>query len=109
MSTMTPSVYDLAKSEGRSGTKFRLRLVVVNNSGDEQVQEVARIEREGVEIETLGLTLAEGKLLKRSRKAWSRSRSMMLWFGDTTARSAANCATANQPQDKWFILAFDAS
>ena len=68
MSTMTPSVYDLAKSEGRSGTKFRLRLVVVNNSGDEQVQEVARIEREGVEIETLGLTLAEGKLLKRSRK-----------------------------------------
>jgi hypothetical protein len=58
-----PSVYDLAASEGRSGTKFRLQLVVVNDSGHEPVQEMARIEREGVEMETLGLTLAEGKLI----------------------------------------------
>ena len=46
--------------------KFRLQLVVVNDSGYEQVQEMARLERAGVEMETLGLTLAEGKLvLKR--------------------------------------------
>ena len=63
ISGTTPSVNDLAASEGKSGTKFRLQLVVVNESGQEQVQEVARIEREGVEMETLGLTLAEGKLI----------------------------------------------
>jgi hypothetical protein len=40
------------RGEGRSGTKFRLQLVVVNDSGEEQLQEVARIEREGAEIET---------------------------------------------------------
>ena len=46
--------------------KFRLQLVVVNDSGYEQMQEMARLERAGVEMETLGLTLAESKLvLKR--------------------------------------------
>ena len=48
--------------------KFRLQLVVVNDSGQEHVQEVARIERDEVVMETLELTLAEGKLiLKRIR------------------------------------------
>jgi len=37
--------------------------VVVNASGHEQVQEVVRIERDEVAMETLGLTLAEGKLI----------------------------------------------
>jgi len=63
VSTTLQSVYDLATSEGRSGTKFRLQLVVENNSGHEEVHEMARIEREAVEMETLGLTLAEGKLI----------------------------------------------
>lgn len=43
--------------------KFRLQLIMVSDSGQEQVQDVAQLEREGVTIETLGLTLAEGKLI----------------------------------------------
>jgi hypothetical protein len=35
----------------------------VNGSGFEELQEVACIKREEVEMETLGLTLAEGKLI----------------------------------------------
>ena len=50
--------------------KLRLQLVVVSDAGQEQVQEVAQFEREGVTIETLGLTLAEGKLiLKKVQEA----------------------------------------
>jgi hypothetical protein len=40
----------------------------MNASGHEHVQEVARIERDEVAIETLGLTLAEGKLILRALK-----------------------------------------
>ena len=54
---------DRATSDGKAGVQFRLQLVVVNASGHEHVQEVARIERDEVSIETLGLTLAEGKLI----------------------------------------------
>ena len=43
--------------------KFRLQLITVSDSGQEQVQDVAQLERQGVTIETLGLTLAEGKLI----------------------------------------------
>ncbi|HYW44456.1 MAG TPA: hypothetical protein VE959_16455 [Bryobacteraceae bacterium] len=43
--------------------KLRLQLVAVSDTGQEQVQEVAQLEREDVAIETLGLTLAEGKLI----------------------------------------------
>jgi hypothetical protein len=35
----------------------------VHASGQEEVQEVARIERAGLEMATLGLTLADGKLI----------------------------------------------
>ena len=45
---------------------FRLQLVAVGDSGPEQVQEIARWEREGVQLETLGLTLAEGKLILKN-------------------------------------------
>jgi len=58
-----PTADDRAASDGRAGVKFRLQLVVVNASGHEHVQEVARIERDEVAVETLGLTLAEGKLM----------------------------------------------
>jgi len=63
VSTTPQNDYDLATSEGTSRTKFRLQLVIENNSGQEEVHEVAHIEREAVEMETLGLTLAEGKLI----------------------------------------------
>jgi hypothetical protein len=63
VSACTPSVYDLSPSQRSSGTKFRLQLVTVHASGQEEVQEVARIERAGLEMETLGLTLADGKLI----------------------------------------------
>ena len=63
VSTTLQRVDDLATSKGRSGTRFRVQLVVENNSGHEEVHEMARIEREAVEMETLGLTLAEGKLI----------------------------------------------
>jgi len=50
--------------------KFRLQLVVVNDAGHEDVHEVARLERDEVAIETLGLSLAEGKLiLKRIQES----------------------------------------
>jgi hypothetical protein len=45
---------------------FRLQLIAVGDSGQEQVQEIARFEREGVQLETLGLTLAEGKLILKN-------------------------------------------
>ena len=54
---------DRAVRDGKAGVQFRLQLVVVNASGHEHVQEVARIERDEVVMETLGLTLAEGKLI----------------------------------------------
>ena len=69
--------------------------MVVNASGHEHVQEVARIERDEVAIETLGLTLAEGKLiLKNIQEGMSRSRSRILCFSGGTARNAARHATA---------------
>jgi hypothetical protein len=50
--------------------KLRLQLVTVSDAGQEQVQDVAQLEREGVTMETLGLTLAEGKLiLKKVQEA----------------------------------------
>jgi len=63
VSACTPSVHDLSPSQGSAGTRFRLQLVTLHASGQEEVQEVARIERAGLEMETLGLTLAEGKLI----------------------------------------------
>jgi hypothetical protein len=50
--TTTPSVYDLDANHAMACTKFRLPLVIVNECGHEQVHEVARIEREGLEMET---------------------------------------------------------
>ena len=41
--------------------KFRLQLVTVNDSGQEQMLDIAQFEREGVTMESLGLSLAEGK------------------------------------------------
>ena len=53
--------------------KFRLQLVTVNDSGQEQVLDMAQLEREGVTMETLGLSLAEGKLmLKHVQEAMVR-------------------------------------
>src|SRR5215469_7267396 len=46
--------------------KFRLQLVVVSDAGQEHVTEIAQFERQGVAIETLGLTLAEGKLILKN-------------------------------------------
>jgi hypothetical protein len=46
--------------------RFRLQLVTVSDAGHEQVQQVAEFERTGVAMETLGLTLAEGKLMLKS-------------------------------------------
>ena len=65
VSTTPQSVDDLATSAGGSRTKLRLQLVVENDSGHEEVHEIAHIERKGVEMESLGLTLAEGKLILR--------------------------------------------
>ena len=63
VSCTVPTADERATSDGNAGVIFRLQLVVVNDSGHEQVQEVARIERDEVRMETLGLTLAEGKLI----------------------------------------------
>src|SRR5215469_6750701 len=84
-----------ATSDRKEGVQFRLQLVVVNASGHERVQEVARIERDEVAMETLGLTLAEGKLILKSiQRAWSRGRPRTLSFGGAIARNAARHVTA---------------
>jgi uncharacterized protein (UPF0212 family) len=44
---------DRAMRDGKAGVQFRLQLVVVNASGHEHVQEVARIERDEVVMETV--------------------------------------------------------
>jgi hypothetical protein len=70
VSSTAPTADDRAASDGKAGVKFRLQLMVVNDSGHEHVHEVARLERDEVAIETLGLTLAEGKLiLKRIQES----------------------------------------
>ena len=66
VSCTEPTTDDYATNNGKVRVTFRLQLVVVNASGHEHVQEVARIERDEVAMETLGLTLAEGKLILKS-------------------------------------------
>ena len=63
LSCTEPTADDRTTSDGKARVTFRLQLVVVNASGHEHVQEAARIERDEVAMETLGLTLAEGKLI----------------------------------------------
>src|ERR1044071_1063892 len=63
VSCTEPTTDDHATNNENAPVTFRLQLVVVNASGHEHVQEVARIERDEVAMETLGLTLAEGKLI----------------------------------------------
>src|SRR5437870_13048628 len=41
--------------------KFRVQVVCVADDGAEQMQPVAEFEREALAMETLGMTLAEGK------------------------------------------------
>jgi hypothetical protein len=43
--------------------KLRVQPVMVSYADQEQVQGIAQLEREGVTIETIGLTLTEGKLI----------------------------------------------
>ena len=53
LSCTEPTADDRITSDGgKAGVKFRLQLVVVNASGHEHVQEVARIERDEVAMET---------------------------------------------------------
>ena len=62
LSCTEPTADDRTTSDGKAGVKFGLQLVVVNASGHEHVQEVARIERDEVAMETLGLTLTRLRL-----------------------------------------------
>ena len=66
VSCTEPTADDHATNKGKACVTFRLQLVVVNASGHEHVQEVARIERDEVAMETLGFTLAEGKLILKA-------------------------------------------
>jgi hypothetical protein len=43
--------------------KFRVEVICVNNEGAEQRCEVMEMERQELAMETLGLSLAEGKAL----------------------------------------------
>jgi len=63
VSSTAPIADDHATSDGKSHATFRLQLVVVNDGGHEHVTEVAQIDRDEMAMETLGLTLAEGKLI----------------------------------------------
>ncbi len=43
--------------------QFKIQIVTVDGSGDEVVHDIARIERDGLQPETLGLNLTEGKAI----------------------------------------------
>jgi hypothetical protein len=45
--------------------KFRVEVISVNEEGSEQRRDVMEMEREGLAMETLGLSLAEGKAILR--------------------------------------------
>jgi hypothetical protein len=45
--------------------KFRVEVICVNDEGAEQRRDVTEMEREASAMETLGLTLAEGKSILR--------------------------------------------
>ena len=43
--------------------KFKIQIVAVSDDGREQTQEIASLERDDLQPETLGLTLAESKAI----------------------------------------------
>ena len=45
--------------------KLQIRLVAIADNGPEQVHEMASLQRTELQLETLGLTLAEGKTILR--------------------------------------------
>jgi hypothetical protein len=46
--------------------KIRIQMVIIADDGQEQIRDATMIERNTAELETVGLTLAEGKtILKR--------------------------------------------
>src|SRR5438309_4799785 len=45
--------------------KFRVEVISVNDEGSEQRRDVMEMERDGLAVETLGLSLAEGKAILR--------------------------------------------
>src|SRR5437868_9154320 len=80
---------------GISRLKFRLQLVAVSDSGQEQVHEVSQFEREGLAMETLGLTLAEGKLiLKNVQERLVQEQVRIALRNSGGARTAARCGMA---------------
>ena len=44
---------------------LQIRLVAIADNGQEQVHEIASLQRTELKLETLGLTLAEGKTILR--------------------------------------------
>ena len=62
VSCTEPTADDHATNKGKACVTFRLQLVVVNASGHEHVQEVARIEPDEVVMETLGLAWPGGTI-----------------------------------------------
>ena len=62
VSCTEPTADDHATDKEKACVTFRLQLVVVNASGHEHVQEVARIEPDEVAMETLGLAWPGGTI-----------------------------------------------
>ena len=82
----------------------------MNDSGHEHVQEVARIVRDEVTMETLGLTLAEGKLiLKRIQEGVVQEQIQEALLRRATARIAARYATARGITTSRFALCLGTS
>jgi hypothetical protein len=53
--------------------KFRVEVICVNDEGSEQRRDVMEMERDGLAVETLGLSLAEGKAILRGVQAFVAS------------------------------------
>lgn len=55
--------------------QFKIQVVAVGLDGNEVVHEITTVERDTLQPETLGLSLAEGKASSAAfRRSWSSSR-----------------------------------
>ena len=77
--------------------KFRVEVICVNDEGAEQRRDVMEMKRDELVMETLGLSLAEGKaLLLGVQASWPHNKSARISSGVAFAPTAVSGTTAKQ-------------
>lgn len=78
--------------------KFRVEVICVNDEGAEQRRDVMQTERRELAMETLGLSLAEGKALLQGVQDFVASQQIRkISSAAVVVRTAASSTTAKQP------------